>query len=82
MTRLIHEIDSDIARYERYERNAKCNHILHLLLSVFTMGIWVIVWLITSLNTASQRKSYEHTLRCLYSERGQALIDSTQSKEG
>lgn len=25
----------------------RCNHILHLLLSIITMGLWVIVWLIT-----------------------------------
>ena len=26
------------------------NHILHLLLSIFTLGFWVIVWILIALN--------------------------------
>ncbi len=35
----------------------KINHILHLLLSVCTMGIWVLVWLILWAASASRTKS-------------------------
>jgi hypothetical protein len=29
-------------------RGRRPNHILHLLLSIFTLGIWLIVWLVIS----------------------------------
>jgi len=33
----------------------KTNHILHLLLSVFTAGIWLIFWLIVTANNTNER---------------------------
>lgn len=39
-------------------RAKKCNHILHLLLSVVTMGVWIPVWVVLGANAAmgSDRK--------------------------
>jgi len=36
-----------------------CNHLLHLLLSVFTLGIWAIVWLWLAL-TGGERREFVH----------------------
>ena len=33
----------------------KTSHVLHLLLSVFTLGIWVPVWIIVALSNAIER---------------------------
>lgn len=32
------------------------NHVLHLLLTVFTCGLWAIVWLIVGLSSGEKRK--------------------------
>lgn len=34
----------------------KTNHLLHLLLSIITMGLWLIVWVIVSISNSSERR--------------------------
>ena len=31
------------------------SHVLHLLLSIFTLGIWVIVWILAAVANSSQK---------------------------
>ena len=51
------------------------NHILHLLLSVFTAGIWLIVWvLIVMSNTNIGSTSNEKKLEELYTLRDEAEL--------
>ena len=38
-------------RYVVVEPKAKTNHILHLLLSLITLGLWLPVWFLVSLKT-------------------------------
>ncbi len=33
----------------------KANHVLHLLLTVFTVGLWAVVWLIVALSSSEKR---------------------------
>ena len=40
----------------------KTSHVLHLLLSVFTLGIWVPVWIIVALSNAIERKKIDREL--------------------
>ena len=40
----------------------KTSHVLHLLLSVFTLGIWVPVWVIVTLSNAIERKKIDREL--------------------
>ena len=35
------------------------NHILHLILSLLTMGLWLIVWLIVAISNNSHNKRIE-----------------------
>ena len=35
----------------------RCNHILHLLLSVFTIGFWIPVWILVALSSGSEAPS-------------------------
>ena len=37
--------------------NTKTNHILHLLLSIVTMGFWVIIWILATIDTGMKRSS-------------------------
>ena len=37
-------------------RGRRVNHVLHLLVSLFTLGIWLIVWIILSLSGGEKRK--------------------------
>lgn len=34
----------------------KPNHILHLLLSVFTLGLWLIIWFFTAASSRAERR--------------------------
>ena len=38
-----------------FVRGRPVNHVLHLLLSVFTLGLWLLVWLLVSLNGGETR---------------------------
>jgi hypothetical protein len=42
---------------------AETNHILHLILSVLTFGIWVVVWILVTLNNKLKRNSIRRALR-------------------
>lgn len=35
--------------------NAKTNHVLHLLLTIFTAGVWVIPWILIAASNAGKR---------------------------
>ena len=37
-------------------RGGRVNHVLHLLLTLFTLGLWVIVWLILALAGGEKRR--------------------------
>jgi len=47
----------------------KVNHILHLLLSIFTAGIWIIVWILISISVASEKSSYKKQLKIMYDKK-------------
>ena len=40
----------------------KTSHVLHLLLSVFTLGIWVPVWITVALSNAIERGKIDREL--------------------
>lgn len=41
----------------------RTSHILHLLLSVLTMGVWVPVWALVALSNALERGKIERKIR-------------------
>ena len=47
-----------LMRRERY----KTNHILHLLLSVLTGGLWLLVWALIAIRNAGQRGKIDRKL--------------------
>ena len=50
---------SDLERARISLERYKTNHVLHALLSFFTGGIWIIVWIIlTALNTSKRNDIY------------------------
>ena len=51
------DIELDIQKMERTYGEAKTNHILHLLLSLISAGIWIVVWLlVANANSRKQKK--------------------------
>ena len=46
MNRKIKNLEKQVTQKEHLLANNKINHILHLLLSVVTGGIWLIIWLL------------------------------------
>lgn len=53
---------NDIHKVERQLQARRPNHILHLLLSLITVGIWLPIWLLVSLNDAIERGRLERRL--------------------
>jgi hypothetical protein len=45
-------------KYDKLE-SLKINHILHLLLSLLTGGLWIIVWVLITMSVNSQKKELE-----------------------
>jgi len=56
-----------IRKYERQIDANKTNHILHLLLSIFTGGFWIIAWAIISLENSRKRSFAEKRIDSIYS---------------
>ena len=52
-------IEREIMKKEKelteYEDKAKINHILHLILSIVTGGIWLIVWALIGMSASSYK---------------------------
>ena len=46
-------------------RRMKTNHILHLLLSIVTIGWWIPIWLIVGLNSVIERGRIEKRIKKL-----------------
>jgi hypothetical protein len=61
------ESQTDYTAIVRYEKSV--NHILHLILTIVTAGLWAIVWVILSIVAAAGRKSVALTV----DEYGQVL---------
>lgn len=47
-----------LAKRQQY----KTNHILHLLLSVITGGLWLVVWALIAISNATQRAAIDRQL--------------------
>ncbi len=55
-------IQRDINKLEQELGKAKTNHILHFLISILSLGIWVFMWLLISISTATHRAKLEKNL--------------------
>ena len=49
------EIELELRQAEHEFKELKVNHILHLLLSLVTAGIWLVVWIIITINTTNKQ---------------------------
>jgi len=54
------ESQADFAAIVRYDK--RVNHVLHLILTLVTAGLWVIVWIILAIVAASGRKAISLTV--------------------
>ena len=41
----------------------RTNHLLHFILSLFTLGLWIPVWLIVSISNANERRKATNDIR-------------------
>lgn len=65
---------------QRLERKS-VNHILHLILSVITAGIWLIVWLLVSLGRGKWSCSVCGSTNVAAGERAARLMMEEKAKE-
>lgn len=56
---------SEVHRLERQLESRRPNHILHLLLSLVTAGLWIPIWFLMSINDALERGRLERKLNQL-----------------
>ena len=52
-------IEEDGTDYVTLVSGAKINHILHLLISVFTGGLWLVPWLIIAMRGGEKRMTLQ-----------------------
>jgi len=45
------------------------NHILHLILTLFTLGLWTPVWILCALSNAGERAKIERQIRMVNSRK-------------
>lgn len=57
-------------------RKKATNHIFHLILSVLTGGLWLIVWLIAASNNSSHNKKIDDQINQIMQYKTQGLSDS------
>jgi len=53
------EIELELRQVERELDTIKVNHILHLILSIITAGVWLIIWLFITMDINSKRNVVE-----------------------
>ena len=46
-------------------KRKRTSHVLHLLLSLLTLGLWVPVWLLVALSNANENRKVDRELRRL-----------------
>lgn len=51
--------EAQVRRHERRASNARTSHVLHLLLSLLTLGLWIPVWMLAGLSNAVERSRAE-----------------------
>ena len=64
-------IELDLDKMEKAYNKANTNHILHLLLSLITMGFWIIAWLLVANSNTRRRAKLEK----LIDESKKAIIE-------
>lgn len=79
MTKERENINSKIEKTKIELSKAYPNHILHLLLSLLTAGVWIIVWIFASFSASHKRKYLQKKLDELYLEK--TKLDNDYKKE-
>jgi len=62
-------LDFKISNLEEKISKTYPNHILHFLLSLFTGGIWIIIWIFVTVSSNFERKSLTERLKETYKEK-------------
>ena len=71
-------IDLELQKIKReYDKCKTTNHILHAIISIFTVGVWVVVWFLIASSNGKKREHYEE----LMAESEKALLDIEYSIE-
>ena len=63
------EIEFEISNLQTKIASTKVNHVLHLLLCIPTAGIWIIIWILTTISVSMEKSGYERDLKKLYQEK-------------
>ena len=59
-------IEFEKQEIERQIKDQKVNHILHLILTLLTAGLWLIVWIIVSISSSTEVSRLNRKLKKLY----------------
>ena len=68
------DANKQIRALERKQESQNVNHILHLLISVFTAGIWIPIWILIVMSNTNVG-SLDRKLEKLYSVRDEIELE-------
>ena len=61
--------DYEISKLQRRYANEKTSHVLHLILTLLTGGLWVVIWVLCALATYTTKRRYEKQIQNVYEPR-------------
>jgi len=75
------DIEFNITELKTKIEATKVNHILHLILSIMTGGIWIIVWILITIDTNNEKRVYINRLKKEYKKK-ENLIKKENNMNG
>ena len=69
-------MNPDFMILQLQQRKKKTSHVLHLLLSVLTGGVWLIVWALCSIANASQNSKIDKEIEQVQTMQMQQMRES------
>ena len=52
-------IQLDLDKMQREYEKLKTNHVLHAIISIFSIGLWLLVWIIIGVSNSNKRSKFE-----------------------
>lgn len=77
---LSHEqVQLEMTKIQKEIDKYKTSHVLHLLMSVITAGVWIIIWVLVSSSNSSQRSKLEKAMDLAIKARGEVSTTGVDS---
>lgn len=72
------EIEFQIKKLENRIESTKINHILHLILTILTVGFWSLIWIFVGIWSYFEKMSYESDLKKIFQKKESLLQEKDE----